>query len=145
MVFQIGDRITSYNINRKYRIFNPKSKPVRNGINFAYNLSFSSKIETGKHCAILLDKHWNVVDYFVNCYRNDGGIGSIHAEEGLVDRVSNRCDLGDCTIIVVRGNLLGEFSNSAPCDKCLKLILSSGIGRVVFTNRDNKLREYTMV
>jgi hypothetical protein len=100
-------------------------------------------VDTGKHCAILFDKHYKMIHYFVNRYRTDGVLGSVHAEEGLIKHITKgtpHFDFSDTTLVVVRGNLIGEYSNSCPCDNCLCLLRKTKVKNIIFTSRDNILR-----
>lgn len=131
-----GYRITRYDTPRRYSEYSP-NRNIRRGLYLAFCKSFSSRVHTGKHCAVLFDKHLNIVKTFVNCHKPDGGMGTIHAEEGLIETILNEdpyYDFSNCTLLVVKTNKIGGFSNSAPCDKCLGLIRRYNIGMVVFTN-----------
>lgn len=131
-----GFRITRYDTPRRYNIYQPKHKSIRNSLHLAFSKSFSSRVHTGKHCAVLLDESYNIVKTFVNCYKENKSMGTIHAEEGLLKEVLTEdphFDFSKCMIVVVRGNLLGRFSNSAPCDNCLCLMKCNKVGRIVFT------------
>jgi len=141
MCMRPGFRITRYDIPRRYRTVERPCRDLRNGLYLAFSKSFSSKVHTGKHCAVLFDKHKNVVTTIVNCHRADG-IGTIHAEEGLIGEILEddpAFDFSECIIMVVRGNKLGVFSNSAPCDKCLEIMTRCGVGQIIFTTRQNEL------
>ena len=134
-------RLTTYNTPRRYRKYVP-NKDIRNSLYLAFSKSFSSDVQTGKHCAVLLDENNTIVKTFVNCHKKDG-FGTVHAEEGLIKHIIidyPDFDFSKCKIVIVRGNKIGRFSNSAPCDKCLKLMLSVNVGQIIFTSRDNVVR-----
>ena len=137
-------RVTSYDNPRRYQLYNPKQKEIRNGIYYAISRSFQSKVATGKHCAILFDSRYKIISSSINRHKEGGLIGSVHAEEGLIDDILSKnpnFDFSSCTLLVVRGNLLGGYSNSAPCDKCLGLMVRVGVGTILFTSRDGELRK----
>lgn len=142
MCMRPGFRITRYELPRRFRPLDSPSRQIRNGLYLAFSKSFLSPVHTGKHCAVLFDKHLNIVKTFVNCHRPGGEVGTIHAEEGLIESVlreNPEWDFRECTILVVRGNKLGEFSNSIPCDKCLSLMKKNRVGRIICTIRKNDI------
>lgn len=137
-------RVTKYDKPRRYQLYNPKQKEIRNGIYYAFYKSFQSEVATGKHCAILFDSNYRIISSSINKHRTDGVMGSIHAEEGLLGSIKSNnpnFDFTTTTLLVVRGNLLGGYSNSAPCDKCLGLMIDCGVGTIIFTSRDGELRK----
>ena len=150
MMYTPGFRITKYDMPRRIRTYNPDRR-IRNTLYLAFSKSFSSQVHTGKHCAVLLDKYNRIVKTFVNCHTKDplgNTVGTIHAEEGLILNIINYnpdFDFSESKIIVVRGNYTGDFSNSAPCDKCLSLMSNVGVGQIIFTSQDNILRSVSKI
>lgn len=74
-----------------------------------------------------------------NKFRNDPlvapGDASIHAEEAVIKLTQAwDLDLTGCTIYVARYAPSGTIRMARPCGKCMKLILDSGIRRIVYTN-----------
>ena len=134
-------RKSQYNIPRRRRQYVP-SREIRDALFLAFNKSFLSPVKTGKHCAVLLNKNNEIIKTFVNCHKECPGTGTIHAEVGVIKKTIEEnpdIDLRECTVLVVRGNLLGSFSNSAPCDNCLTFMKKCSIGMILYTSRHDGL------
>lgn len=104
---------------------------MRTLVHLAYAKAHSSRIKRGKHCALILDKNYNVVVSFVNT-------GTIHAERGAVDLfMSSSLYSGDgfYTLLVVRAvTSTGEIGLSKPCANCENAIRNcSVINSVIFS------------
>lgn len=62
---------------------------------------------------------------------------STHAEFACIKQLSLE-QLRGSTILVYREQRDGTLANARPCESCLKLIIQSGIKKIVFTN-ENRL------
>lgn len=130
-----------------YNYILPNDKPYtptkteRNLLYLAYSLSVNfSDIGCSKHSCFILDENNNVLCTNVNTKIEgvtDKGSRSIHAEEGAINQFKLRyldiLNPKKCKLLVVRGNLEGEFCISRPCFNCYQDILSSGIEEVIYS------------
>jgi deoxycytidylate deaminase len=127
---------TEYSVRNK-SIYKP-NKRERNYAHLAFSMALKSRVRHGKHCAILYNNRNEIVSIFVNEYNFvNGKQCSIHAEQGVIDnfRKSNpMVSLSDHTIMVIRGNIYGEFTMSKPCIHCYKCISESGIKRIIYSS-----------
>lgn len=116
------------------------SRTERNLLYLAYSLSVNlSDIKCSKHSCFILDDNDNIICTYVNTKTNNiacTGSWSIHAEEGAIQEF-NKLPIKPppslCKLMVVRGNLMGETSESRPCIYCYKSILESGIKEIIYT------------
>ena len=108
------------------------SRYHRNIAYLAWERALTSKVKTGRHCAIILDGNNNIVSSFVNHLYT-------HAEHGAIEKIDSDTDMSEYVMIVVRANLLGVFTNSKPCPNCHASIKKSGIKTCIYsTGDDNK-------
>lgn len=136
-----GYKINRYEIPRRIRQYTP-DRTIRDALFLAFDKSFSSTIKAGKHCAVLLNKNKEIIKTFVNCRKECPKMGTIHAEVGVIESVKNdypNINLSECILLVVRGNRIGQFSNSAPCDECFKYMKKHNVGMILYTAGDNEI------
>lgn len=89
-----------------------------------YQKALTSDVKVAKHCAIILDKEYNILTYFVN--------DKLHAEDGAIKQIGN-CPEAKY-ILVVRGNMLGNMTLSKPCLECYKSIKTcESIEQIIYT------------
>lgn len=80
----------------------------------------------------------------MNSYVNWWGEGptpSVHSEEAAIKQCKN-IDLSSAVLYVSRVNKSGDEMYSRPCSKCLNLINSVGIRKVVYTAGDGSYEGY---
>lgn len=107
---------------------------VRSLAHLASAKAYTSEIRRGKHCAIVFDKHYNVVASFVNC-------GRVHAEEGAVALLQQEHQTSsNYTLLVVRTmRSTGQTNMSKPCEKCEAAIQNCAkINRVIYSEGNGK-------
>lgn len=109
------------------------TKLIRNYAFMAYELSLTSSVKRGKHCALILDEESNILEMFVNTY-NDEGNNSIHAESGAINNYFKKNErIDNCWMLVIRGNMLGDITMSRPCLNCYNNIKKHNIKKVVWS------------
>ena len=127
--------ITDYSVENEIP-YKP-TKTERNLLHLAFCMSLESKIKCGKHASFILDENDNVISVFVNKHsykiKNCRVIGSEHAESGAVRQLDENIDRSKLKLMVVRGNLLGEKSNSRPCKNCYDMIVKAGIRQIIYS------------
>lgn len=94
-------------------------------VNIALRLSSKSNHRIHKMCALLI-KGGAIVSVGINDSRW-GHHAEKHALHGLPDNV------GGTLVVARKGNRM-----SRPCDKCLELIKSKGVEKIVYTNWEGK-------
>lgn len=68
--------------------------------------------------------------------------GKLHAETmALLPFIKSKTDLSHATLYTFRRNKLGELAKSRPCPRCMQLIKSLGIKKLVYTTEDGICRE----
>lgn len=127
---------TGYEV-RNHSFYNP-TKCERNYAHLAFSMALESRVRHGKHCAILYDNKNEIVSIFVNEYNIiDGKQHSIHAEQGVISKFMEK-NPGVClskyTIMVIRGNIYGQFTMSKPCIHCYNCIIDSGIKKIIYSS-----------
>ena len=108
---------------------------VRSLAHLASAKAHSSLNRRGKHCALIIDKDYNVVASFVN-------EGTVHAEQGVINKIMSGdvpCDEDrGYTLLVVRAvTSTGEIKLSKPCENCANAIKSCSMIRSVIFSCDH--------
>lgn len=125
---------TSIELSRKQKSFLSLAAKVAESGNMSY-----------KHGAVIV-KGGRVVSVGINKWRISPEMASkekeynpnmtYHAEADAISRVSG--DLSGAVIFVARINKKGLWSFSRPCNRCMKLINSAGIKKIIYTTgREN--------
>lgn len=84
-------------------------------------------------------KHWK---HFCIIFRGGCVIGQasntyeMHAEIRALKRVKYHHNL---TVLSVRVNRDGELKNAKPCEDCMKVLLSSGVKTILFSNDEGQI------
>ena len=108
---------------------------VRSLAHLASAKAYTSRIRRGKHCALILDRNYNVVASFVN-------EGTVHAERGAIDELlshtmSHDVDHGYTLLVVRAVTSTGEIKLSKPCVDCEHAIKNCSMIRSVIFSRDH--------
>lgn len=120
------------------------SKKQISFLSLAAKVAESGDMDT-KHGAVVV-KGGRVISVGVNKWRVDPSMAcnekdynpnlTYHAEAEAISRASG--DLSGAVIFVARINKKGLWSFSRPCTRCMKLIKSAGIKKIIYTTgREN--------